>query len=150
MDDDDRRVWQIAVGLGLPAATGPGSLSSDEIHPIALQLEESAHRVRGLNRIPCYTEFGPVLELDEFAHRFRGEEYDPAKVPVECTLAVYVTDTELDELLRTVVADLGIGDDGYSTSAGREVTVGLRAISLESPDNSFYRQLVDQFNAVQR
>ncbi|MEV6427680.1 hypothetical protein [Nocardia sp. NPDC051463] len=148
MEDDDRRIWQRAVGLGLPDSTGPGSRGSDEIHPIALKLEESAHGIRGVNRIPCYTEFGPIIEFDEFAHRVRGDAYDPATVPVECTLAVYVTADELDELdelLRAVMEDLGVADDGYSAAADRKVTVGLRANSPESPDASFYQHLVDQY-----
>ncbi|WP_431957751.1 hypothetical protein [Nocardia lijiangensis] len=145
MDDDDRQVWQVAVGLGLPDATGPGSQESEEIHPIALALEESAHRIRGVNRIPCYTEFGPVIEIATFAQRARGNDYDPMTVPVECSLAVYATEEELDELVRAVVEDLGVDEHGYSTAAGRKVTLGLRYISLESPEHSFYQHLVDQY-----
>ncbi|BDU00730.1 hypothetical protein [Nocardia sputorum] len=145
MDDDEHEVWEFAVGLGLPDATRPGALHGEGIHPVALALEESTHRIRGVNRIPCFTSFGPVTAVDEFAQRAWGDAYDPARVPVECRLAVYVTDEELDELVPAVVADLGIDEDGYSTVVGRTVTVGLRAISLESPENSFYQHLVDQY-----
>ncbi|MEV0293271.1 hypothetical protein [Nocardia sp. NPDC050710] len=148
MDDDEHQVWEFAVGLGLPDATGPGSLDGDGIHPIALALEESAHRIRGVNRIPCYTAFGPVAAFDEFAQRAWGDAYDPARVPVECRLAVYVTDDELDELVLAVAEDLGIDEDGYSTAVDRKITLGLRAISLESPENSFYQHLVDQYRDV--
>ncbi|WP_159840034.1 hypothetical protein [Nocardia sp. CY41] len=54
-------------------------------------------------------------------------------------------DEELDELVPAVVADLGIDADGHSTVVGRNVTVGLRAISSESPETSFYQHLVDQY-----
>ncbi|MEV0032952.1 hypothetical protein [Nocardia sp. NPDC050793] len=145
MDDDDRQVWQVAIGLGLPDTAGPGSRESEEIHPIALALEESAHRIRGVNRIPCYTEFGPVIEIAAFARRAYGDDYDPAAIPVECSLAIYVTEEELDELVQAVVEDLGVDEHGYSTVAGRKVTLGLRSISLDSPDNSFYQHLVDQY-----
>ncbi|WP_280308907.1 hypothetical protein [Nocardia abscessus] len=73
-----------------------------------------------------------------------GDAYDPARVPVECRLAVYVTDDELDELVLAVAEDLGLDEDGYSTVVGRKVNLGLRAISLESPENAFYQHLVDQ------
>ncbi|WP_040870660.1 hypothetical protein [Nocardia exalbida] len=73
-----------------------------------------------------------------------GDAYDPARIPVECRLAVYATDDELDELVLAVAEDLGLDQDGYSTVVGRKVTLGLRAISLESPENRFYQHLVDQ------
>jgi hypothetical protein len=142
--DDEHHVWEFAVGLGLPDATGPGSLDGEGIHPIALLLEESAHRVGGVNRIPCFTAFGPVIEFDEFAQRAWGASYDRARVPVECRLAVYVTDNELDELVQAIVEDLGVDKDGYSVATGCRVTIGLRPISLQSPENSFYQHLVDQ------
>ncbi|MBF6224974.1 hypothetical protein IU470_07605 [Nocardia abscessus] len=145
MDDDERQVWEFAVGLGLPDATGPGALDGEGIHPVALALEESTHRIRGVNRIPCFTSFGPVTAVDEFAQRAWGDAYNPACVPVECRLAVYVTDDELDELVLEVVADLGIDVDGYSSVVGRKVTLGLRTISLESPENRFFQHLVDQY-----
>ncbi|MFJ1455299.1 hypothetical protein [Nocardia sp. N2S4-5] len=145
MEDDERRVWELAVGLGLPDATGSGALDGEGIHPIALLLEESAHRIRGVNRIPCFTAFGPVVELDEFALRAWEEFHDPARVPVECRLSVYVTDTELDELVRTVVDDLGLDHEGNSTTVDRKVTVGLRPISLELHENRFYQHLVHQY-----
>ncbi|WP_141718055.1 hypothetical protein [Nocardia altamirensis] len=144
MDDDDRRIWQIAVGLGLPDPTGPGSLASEEIHPIALILEGSAHRIRGVNRIPCYTEFGQVSEIDNLAERLQGDAYDPATVPVECTLTVYIADDELDELLPVIMEDLGIDQGGYSAAAGRTVTLGLRDISSRSEPNGVYQGLIDQ------
>ncbi|QIS09669.1 hypothetical protein [Nocardia arthritidis] len=143
--DDERRIWQVAVGLGLPDPTGPGSLDSEEIHPIALMLEESAHRIRGVNRIPCYTEFGPVIEIAEFAERVRGDAYDPAAVPVECTLTVYATDDELDELLPAIVADLGIDEHNYSAAAARTVTIGLRDIETRAEAPASYQHLVDQY-----
>lgn len=142
--DDDRRIWQVAVGLGLPDLTGPGSLASEEIHPIALMLEESVHRIRGVNRIPCYTEFGMVSEIDNWAERIQGEAYDPATVPVECTLTVYVADDELDELLPVIMEDLGMDQDGYSAAAGRMVTLELRDISSRSEPNGIYQGLIDQ------
>ncbi|BCK57381.1 hypothetical protein [Nocardia wallacei] len=145
MEDDERRVWELAVELGLPDATGVGALDGEGIHPIALLLEESAHRIRGINRIPCFTAFGPVVELDEFAQRAWGESYDPARIPVECRLSVYVTDTELDELARAVTDDLGLDHDGNSTTVGRKVAVSLRPISLELHENRFYQHLVDQY-----
>ncbi|MFC9435434.1 hypothetical protein [Nocardia sp. NPDC057030] len=145
MDDDDRRIWQVAVGLGLPDQTGPGSLAGQGIHPIALLLEESVHRIRGVNRIPCYTEFGQVSELDNVAERLQGDAYDPATVPVECTVTVYVTEDELDELLPAIVADLGIDEDGRSAAAGRKVTVGLRDISARSEPNSVHQSLIAQY-----
>ncbi|MFD4355070.1 hypothetical protein ACFWPX_21120 [Nocardia sp. NPDC058518] len=141
--DDERDVWEFAVGLGLPDETGPGALGGEGIHPIALALEESVHRIEGVNRIPCYTSFGPVNALSEFAHRAWGDEYD--RVPVECCLAVYVTDDELDALVAAVVENLGIAEDGHSSAADRTVSVGLRIIDLDSPSNSFYQHLVDQF-----
>lgn len=147
MDNDERDVWELAVGLGLPDLTGPGSLGGEGIHPIALALEESVHRLRGVNRIPCFTAFGTVPAFDEFAQRAWAEDYDRAAVPVECRLAVYVTDYELDELVRAVVEDLGIDQSGYSKAAGRKVTLGLRAISLDAPENSFYQHLVDQYES---
>ncbi|MEU1549430.1 hypothetical protein [Nocardia sp. NPDC005745] len=98
-----------------------------------------------MNRIPCFTSFGPVTAVDEFAQRAWGEAYDPARVPVECRLAVYVTDDELDELVPAIVEDLGIDEDGHSVVVGRKVTVGLWGISLESPENSFYQHLVSQY-----
>lgn len=55
--------------FGPSAITGPGSGESEGIHPITLASEESAHRVRGTNRIPCFTSFGPILEIAEFADR---------------------------------------------------------------------------------
>ncbi|WP_280315901.1 hypothetical protein [Nocardia abscessus] len=143
--EDERHVWEFAVGLGSPDATGPGALDGEGIHPVALALEESTHRIRGVNRIPCFTSFGPVTAVDEFAQRAWGDTYDPARVPVECRLAVYVTDDELDELVLAVAEDLGLDEDGYSTVVGRKVTVALRAISLGSPENSFYQHLVEQY-----
>ncbi|MBF6472766.1 MULTISPECIES: hypothetical protein [Nocardia] len=145
MDDNERQVWEFAVGLGLPDATGPGALDGEGIHPVALALEESTHRIRGVNRIPCFTSFGPVTAVDEFAQRAWGDAYDPARVPVDCRLAVYVTDDELGELVLAVAEDLGLDEDGYSTVVGRKVNLGLRAISLESPENAFYQHLVDQY-----
>ncbi|MFD4456993.1 hypothetical protein [Nocardia sp. NPDC058480] len=145
MDDDEREVWEFAVGLGLPDETGPGALDGEGIHPIALALEESVHRIEGVNRIPCYTSFGPVTAFDEFAQRAWGDAHDAARVPAECCLAVYVTDDELDVLVTAVVEDLGIAAGGYSTAADRNVTVGLRAISMDSPENGFYQHLVDQY-----
>ncbi|MBF6062057.1 hypothetical protein IU500_19075 [Nocardia terpenica] len=145
VDGEEHDAWEFAVGLGLPDATGPGSLDCEGIHPVALLLEDSAHRVRGVNRIPCYTAFGPVIEFDEFAQRAWPDTYDRAGVPVECRLAVYVTDDELDDLVQAVAADLGVDKDGYSTVVGRKVTIGLRPISLESPENSVYQHLVDQY-----
>lgn len=142
MDDDDRQVWQITVGLGVPDAT---ERESEGIHPVALALEESVHRIRGVNRIPCYTEFGPVMDVMMFAQRALGDDYDPATAPVECSVAVYATDEELDELVRAVVQDLGVDKEGYSSTAGRAVRLGLRPISLEDPANSFYQHLVDQY-----
>ncbi|MBF6330946.1 hypothetical protein [Nocardia transvalensis] len=145
MEDDKRGAWQIAVGLGWPDPSGPGSLDNDEIHPIALLLEESAHRVRGVNRIPCYTGFGPVGEILDFAVRLCGNAYDPAAVPVECTLTVYATQDELDELLQAVVEDLGVSKDGYSVAAGRKVTLGLRDVSPGSQEDALYQHLVDRY-----
>ncbi|MEU6186418.1 hypothetical protein [Nocardia sp. NPDC047038] len=145
MDDDEHQVWEFAIGLGLPDVTGPSTLDGEGIHPIAMALEESTHRIRGWNRIPCFTSFGPVTAVDEFAQRAWGDAYDPTRVPVECRLAVSVTDDELDELVLAVAEDLGIDQDGYSTVVGRKVTLGLRAISLESPENAFYQHLVDQY-----
>ncbi|MEU1955230.1 hypothetical protein [Nocardia rhamnosiphila] len=144
MDDDNRQVWQITVGLGVPEATVDAG-DTEGIHPIALVLEESAHKIRGVNRIPCYTEFGPVVDVMSFAQRSLGDAYDPATAPVECSLAVYATDEELDELVHAVVEDLGVDKDGYSSSAGKKVTLGLRPISLEDPESSFYQHLVDQY-----
>ncbi|MEU5757643.1 hypothetical protein [Nocardia sp. NPDC047648] len=129
----------------MPDATGPGALDGEGIHPVALALEESTHRIRGVNRIPCFTSFGPVTAVDEFAQRAWGDAYDPARVPVECRLAVYATDDELEELVPAIVEDLGIDEDGTSTVVGRKVTIGLRAISSESPENSFYQHLVNQY-----
>ncbi|MFD6102019.1 hypothetical protein ACFWFQ_05085 [Nocardia salmonicida] len=143
--DDERDIWEFAVGLGLPDKSGPGALDGEGIHPLALVLEESVHRIEAANRIPCFTSFGPVAALDEFAQRAWGDGFDPARVPVECRLAVYVTDDELDALVAAVVEDLGIAEDGHSTAADRAVTVGLRLISVDSPADSFYQHLVDQF-----
>ncbi|WP_446225573.1 hypothetical protein ACTWPB_11080 [Nocardia sp. IBHARD005] len=137
-------VWEFAVGLGFLDGAGVGAFDGEGIHPIALVLEGSVHRIEGVNRIPCYTSFGPVIAFDEFAQRAWVDGYDAARVPVECCLAVYVTDDELDALVTAVVEDLGIAENGYSTAADRNVTVGLRAISLDSPENSFYQHLVDQ------
>ncbi|MBF6193590.1 hypothetical protein [Nocardia implantans] len=148
--DDEHQVWEFAVELGMPDAAGPGALHDEGIHPVALALEESTHRIREVNRIPCFTSFGPVTAVDEFAQRAWGDAYDPARVPVECRLAVYVTDEELDELVSAVVADLGIDQDGYSKVVGRKVTIGLRAIPLEAPENSFYQHLVDQYRDQSR
>ncbi|WP_157172674.1 hypothetical protein [Nocardia exalbida] len=145
MDDDERQVWEFAVVIGLPDATGPGALDGEGIHPVALALEESTHRIRGVNRIPCFTSFGPVTAVDEFAQRAWGEAYDPARVPLECRLAVYVTNDELDELVPAIVEGLGIDEDRYSVVVGRKVTVGLRAISLESPENSFSQHLASRY-----
>ncbi|TCJ96878.1 hypothetical protein [Nocardia alba] len=143
-DDDDRSVWQIVVGLG-PGTTTHDSVDSEEIPPIARALEESAHRVRGVNRIPCYTEYGPSIEIAAFAQRAFGENIDPSTLPVECSLAVYATDAELDELTQAIVADLGVDRDGYSTAVGGHVSLGLRPISIQDPSNGFYRHLVDQY-----
>ncbi|MFR9751077.1 hypothetical protein ACL02S_08565 [Nocardia sp. 004] len=145
MADNERQVWELTVELGLPDATGPGSLGGEGIHPVALALEESVHQVRGPNRIPCFTSFGPIFEIVEFADRAWGDVYNQESTPVECRLAVYVTDEELDELAKMVVEDLGLAEDGYSTAIGRKVTIRLNLISLEDPDNSFYRSLVEQY-----
>lgn len=142
VEQDDRQVWQITVGLGVP---DPAETESEGIHQIALALEESVHRIRGVNRIPCYTEFGPVMDVMMFAQRALDEGYDPATAPVECSLAVYATDKELDELIHAVVEALEVDKQGYSSTVGGEVRLGLNLLSLDNPDNSFYRHLVDQF-----
>ncbi|WP_459547354.1 hypothetical protein [Nocardia sp. X0981] len=145
MDDDERGVWELSVELGPPETAGPGAFDGEGIHPVALLLEESAQRIRGTNRIPCFTAFGGVTALDEFAQRAWGEAYNQEDVPVECRLAVYATDEELDDLTKAIVEDLGLSRDGYSSAAGRKVIVSLRPISLEDPANSFYHHLVDQY-----
>ncbi len=142
--EDDRGVWEFTVGLGLPDTSGPGALDGEGIHPIALALEESVYRLPGGNRIPCYTSFGQDPETDEFAQRAWGDHYDPARIPVECRLSVYIDDDQLDELTAAVVSELGVDQDGYSKLAGRQVVIGLRLIDLESPANSAYSGLVSQ------
>lgn len=125
MDDDQRQVWELSVELGPPEATGPGALDGEGVHPVALLPEESAQRIRGANRIPCFTAFGQVTALDEFAQRAWGDAYNQEDVPVECRLAVYVTDEELDDLTKAIVADLTVaaGDldrqDLYGTGLHR-------------------------------
>ncbi|MEV5649795.1 hypothetical protein AB0L57_16245 [Nocardia sp. NPDC052254] len=146
IENDEHQVWELAVDLGVPDPAGPGSLAGEGIHPIALALEDSAHKIHGANRIPCFTAFGPISALDEFAQRAWGDGYDPADVPVECRLTVYVTDDELDQLVQLIVEDLGMDKTGYSTAAGRKVTVCLRPISLADPENGFYQHLVDQYH----
>ncbi|WP_063057257.1 hypothetical protein [Nocardia salmonicida] len=143
-DDDERSVWQIVVGLGLPEEASPDS-GGEGIHPIAGALEESVHRIRGVNRIPCYTEFGPSNEIAAFAQRAFGEGVDPSTLPVECSLSVYASDAEVDELAQAIVRDLGVDRSGYSIEVGRHVSLGLRSISLQDPSNSFYQHLVDQY-----
>lgn len=143
-DDDDRSVWQIVVGLG-PGTTTPDSSDSEEIPPIARALEKSAHSVRGVNRIPCYTEYGPSIEVAAFAQRAFGEDVDPSTLPVECSLFVYATDAEIDELAQVIVTDLGVDRNGYSTAVGGHVSLGLRPISMQDPSNGFYQHLVDQY-----
>ncbi|MEU6565126.1 hypothetical protein [Nocardia nova] len=123
--------------LGPPEAT---ALHTEGIHPVAQLLEASARRVR--DSIPCFTSFGPVTPLDEFAQRVWGETFARERVPVECRLAVYVTDEELDDLSEAVVEDLGLNRDGFSSVVDRKVVVGLHPISLEDPENEFYRQFV--------
>ncbi|MFD3462953.1 hypothetical protein ACFWVM_24840 [Nocardia fluminea] len=145
MDEDERGVWEFSVGLGNPDKTGPGALDGEGIHPIALVLEASVQRIEAANRIPCYTSFGPVTALDEFAQRAWGDAFDPARVPVECRLAVYVTDDELDALVTAIVEDLGLTEGGYATAADRTVTIGMRAVALDSRESSFYQHLVDQY-----
>ncbi|WP_280402665.1 hypothetical protein [Nocardia carnea] len=147
MDGDERQVWELSVELGPPEATGPGALDGEGIHPVALLLEESVQRIRGANRIPCFTAFGQVTALNEFAQRAWGEAYNQEDVPVECRLAVYVTDEELDDLTKAIVEDLGLSRDGFSTAANRKVIVGLHPISLEDPENSFYHHLVNQYES---
>ncbi|WP_067862814.1 hypothetical protein [Nocardia shimofusensis] len=145
MNEEDRSVWEFTIGLGLPD-TAPGeALETDGIHPIALLLEESAHRVRGVNRIPCFTSYGPAIARQEFAQRAWGEDFGEDQTPVECRLAVYVTDDELDELAQALAEDLGLTRDGYSMAAGKTITVDLRPIPLEPPQNRFYLHLVDQY-----
>jgi hypothetical protein len=145
VDDDERQVWELAVELGPPDATGPGSSHGEGIHPIALALEEGAHRIRRVNGIPCFPSFGPVLAIAEFAERAWGDARAPGNVPVECRLAVYLTDDGLDELVTAVVEDLGLSEDGYSTTIGREVVIRLQLSSLKDPANSFYRSLAEQY-----
>lgn len=145
VDDGERQVWELAVELGLPDSTGASSFGGAGIPPIALALEESVHRVRGRNRIPCFTAFGAIAEIAEFAERAWRDTYRHESVPVACRLAVYVTDEELDELAEVVVADLGLTEGGYSVVTGRKVTIRLRPISLQDPDNRFYRSLVEQY-----
>ncbi len=85
------------MGVGKPDQEGPGALSSDDIHPIALLLEGSVVKVR--KHIPYVTGFGAVSELAEAAVRLQGEDYDLAEIPFECTVTVYATDDEIDALL---------------------------------------------------
>lgn len=145
--DDEHHVWEFSVELGPPEAAGPGAIDGEGIHPVALLLEKSTQHIRGANRIPCFTAFGRVTALSEFAERAWGEVYDQEDVPIECRLAVYVTDEELEDLTKAIVKDLGLSRDGYSTAANRKVSVGLRPISLEDPENSFYHHLVDQYES---
>lgn len=144
--EDDRSVWEVTVGLGLPDASGPGALDGEGIHPVALALEESVHRLRGGDRIPCYTSFGQDSAIDEFAQRAWGDSYDPARIPVECRLSVYIDDDRLDELVAAIVSELGVEQGGYSRLAGRPVVVGLRLIDMESPTNSAYSGLISQYH----
>ncbi|MGV9543126.1 hypothetical protein ACWDSF_17570 [Nocardia beijingensis] len=81
LPDDEHQAWEFAVELGLPDATVPGALDGEGIHPIALALEESTHRIRGVNRIPCFTSFGPVTAVDEFAPARVGRRVRPGARP---------------------------------------------------------------------
>ncbi|MEU5760024.1 hypothetical protein [Nocardia sp. NPDC047648] len=54
------------------------------------------------------TQAGDVISDRWRCSHAWDEAYDPARVPVECRLAVYVTDDELDELVPAIVEDLGI------------------------------------------
>ncbi|WP_338772820.1 hypothetical protein V7968_15275 [Nocardia vulneris] len=139
----DRSIWQVAVGVGKPDREGPGALSSDDIHPIALLLEGSVVKVG--KHIPCVTGFGAVSELAEAAVRLQGEDYDLAQIPFECTVTVYATDDEIDALLPVIADDLGLAADGYSTAADRSVSVGLRPIFDYARHAESYRYLVDQY-----
>lgn len=145
---DGRYIWQIAIGLGQPDREGPGSVSSDEIHPVALLLGESVRKLDGGETIPCVTGFGPVSELAEAAVRLKGYDYGLAQVPFECTLTVYATDDEMDLLLRQVADDLAVDVDGYSSVVGRHVTIALRAIFEYAGTADSYRYLVDQYSAA--
>ncbi len=144
---DDQYIWQIAIGLGKPDREGPGSASSDEIHPVALLLEDSVHKLAGGQRIPCVTGFGPVSDLAEAAVRLEGYDYGLAQVPFECTLTVYATDDEMDILLRQVAADLAVDASGYSSVVDRHVTIALRPIFDYAAKVDSYRFLVDQYSA---
>ncbi|QBS43489.1 hypothetical protein [Nocardia sp. CS682] len=142
----DRFIWQIAVGLGKPDPEGPGSLSSEEIHPVAVLLEDSVRRVG--EHIPCVTGFGAVSELAEAAVRLRGDDYDLANVPFECTVTVYATDDEIDALLVAVAEALAVDADGYSRVADRSVSIGLRPIFDYARHAQSYQYLVDQYSAA--
>lgn len=144
---DGRYIWQIAIGLGPPDREGPGSVSSDEIHPVALSLGDSVRKLDGGDGIPCVTGFGPVSDLAEAAVRLKGYDYGLAQVPLECTLTVYATDDEMDVLLRQVSCDLAVNADGYSSAVGRHVTIALRPIFEYAAMAASYRYLVDQYSA---
>ncbi|WP_280242287.1 hypothetical protein [Nocardia abscessus] len=141
---NDRHIWQVAIGLGKPDREGPGSVASDEIHPVALLLEGSVHKLESGNRIPCVTGFGPVSDLAEAAVRLKGDDYDLAQVPFECTLTVYATDEEVDVLIQQVADDLAVDAEGYSPVVDRQVTVALRPIFDYAEKADSYRYLVDQ------
>ncbi|MGW5318473.1 hypothetical protein [Nocardia thailandica] len=143
--EDDRGVWEFTVGLGRPDLAGPGALGGTGIHPVALALEASVHRIGGANRIPCYTSFGPNPDIDEFAQRAWGDAYDPAQTPIECRLSVYVDDEMIDVLIEAIISELDVDQDGWSKIAGRKVVIGLRLIDLDAPSNSAYRGLVSQY-----
>ncbi|GEM33647.1 hypothetical protein NN3_46540 [Nocardia neocaledoniensis NBRC 108232] len=143
---NERQIWQVAIGLGKPDREGPGSVSSEEIHPVALLLEGSVRKVDPENRVPCVTGFGPVSDLAEAAVRLKGDDYDLAQVPFECTLTVYMTDEEVDALLEQVAADLAVDAADFSPVADRQVTVALRPIFDYAQKADSYRYLVDQWS----
>lgn len=141
---NERRIWQVAVGLGQPDPGGPGSLSSDEIHPVALRLERSLDLVNGGATVQRVSEFGPVADLAEVAVRLKGDDYDVAQVPFECTLTVYATDEEIDLLVHRVATDLAPDAEGFSSVLGRRITIGLRPLFDYAEQADSYGYLVDQ------
>ncbi|MFI0975546.1 hypothetical protein ACH4SP_00800 [Streptomyces sp. NPDC021093] len=150
----DRRIRQIAVGLGLPSPLVRSP--ADEVEE-----EDDRSRVeRTLRALVCPEEFhsgpcplawesgyGHPREAVEHLAGTAEEDYDPASLPVEATLTVYATEAEAGALWARARTELRIDDStGHCDLTGTTATLELRDVLARDPEAwEAYEHLVEQY-----
>jgi hypothetical protein len=88
---------------------------------------------------------GHVQEAVDRMEAACGDDYDPAGLPVEATLAFYATAQEAEALVERARAALRIDPAGVCGLTGAPVTLELRDLTARDPEwRSTYDHLIEQ------